>query len=75
MKKIKSLYMAFGVDMLTSFNGEITEFWKQVSNSGIRGIHYDDRDSDGQTNELWYRQGNREINNKYVVEIEYEEEK
>jgi hypothetical protein len=75
MKKIKSLIYSIIVEekLLDSKNGEIIEFSKLVGNSSVRGTHYDDRDSNKETYALWYRQGNKEINSKYVIEINYEE--
>jgi hypothetical protein len=48
-----------------SRDGEITEFWKETA---IR-----EPDNDRKL-ELWYRQGNREYNAKYVIELEYEDD-
>jgi hypothetical protein len=75
MKKIKNLLYSIIVEekLLDSKNGEIIEFSKLVGNSSIRGTSYDDRDSNKETYALWYRQGNKEINSKYVIEINYEE--
>lgn len=64
-RKIKTVWI---VDRprLMSENGEIVSFWKEMEQHGF------DEEKGYKKRELWYKQNNREINGKYVIEIEWE---
>lgn len=68
-RKIKSLVIGLNpVNAIESKDGEITEFWKPTE-----WTEYNQSSEEKKIWTLWYKQGNYEINGKYVVEIEYEE--
>lgn len=68
-RKIKSLVIGLNpVNTIESKDDEITEFWKPTG--------WTESNQSGEEKKiwtLWYKQNNREINGKYVVEIEWEE--